>query len=73
MLIVNVAQLSHRSANGFDVIPVVLFALCANGFAERGEGCENRIPLLRGAGLPDFRPTSKNRLAGEFEFVFGGG
>ena len=73
MLVVGVAQVFHRFAHGFNVVPVGFLSLRGNGFAEGGEGRENFVPIFRnaGAGLLDFIPFCENRLAREFEFVFG--
>ena len=71
MLIVNLTQVSHRGADSFNVSPVIFFPLRGGGFAKRGEGGEKRVPVLCGAVLLDFIPTREDRLAREFELVFG--
>jgi hypothetical protein len=73
MILVNVTQILHRLADGFDIVPVILLSLRGDGFSERSKGGEGRIPLSRQAGSPDIFPMSKNRLARQFEFVFRGG
>ena len=71
LFIVEAAEIGHRGADSFDIVPIVFFALHGDGFAQSGKAGERRIPGFGGAGRLNLTPSCQNIPPGQFEFIFG--